>query len=221
MTRDDGHRDAVDEGRLVEGLRAAIADANPTLEGRMTEDPEAYLDLVAVAAAAEAKTSELLRSAVVSARSAGHSWEAIGALLGITRQAAQQRFGREVGAGAEAPGTAQTGSSSASAASAPVAGDTRVVSGLTAFNEMRLLDRIGPYGWHSIGYGAFHHVVSKSDKQFEHLRLFGSLDVARALAAQGWERIGETWFPWIYLKRQLDLPALPEPRGLGSVLDVR
>ncbi|AXH98065.1 hypothetical protein [Ornithinimicrobium avium] len=35
-----------------------------------------------------------LREAVQAARDAGDSWTIIGAALGITRQAAQQRFGR-------------------------------------------------------------------------------------------------------------------------------
>jgi len=35
-----------------------------------------------------------LRDAVAAARTAGDSWTIIGAALGITRQAAQQRFGR-------------------------------------------------------------------------------------------------------------------------------
>jgi hypothetical protein len=35
-----------------------------------------------------------LRRQVANARRNGHSWAAIGFILGITRQAAQQRFGR-------------------------------------------------------------------------------------------------------------------------------
>lgn len=36
-----------------------------------------------------------LRQQVVKARQTGHSWASIGFALGITRQAAQQRFGRD------------------------------------------------------------------------------------------------------------------------------
>ncbi len=35
-----------------------------------------------------------LHEAVTAARRDGHSWTAIGAVLGITKQAAQQRFGQ-------------------------------------------------------------------------------------------------------------------------------
>jgi hypothetical protein len=50
--------------------------------------------LKAVIAAAEglAAAEEQLRRAVTEAREAGDSWTAIGAALGTTRQAAQQRF---------------------------------------------------------------------------------------------------------------------------------
>ncbi len=37
----------------------------------------------------------LLRVRVNAARQSGHSWTAIGLALGISRQAAQQRFGRD------------------------------------------------------------------------------------------------------------------------------
>lgn len=37
----------------------------------------------------------LLRGRVNVARQAGHSWAAVGLALGISRQAAQQRFGKD------------------------------------------------------------------------------------------------------------------------------
>lgn len=40
---------------------------------------------------------DALRSAVLGLRSSGYSWEEIGRRLGVTRQAAFQRFGRGVG----------------------------------------------------------------------------------------------------------------------------
>ncbi|HEX7041318.1 MAG TPA: hypothetical protein VF202_14470 [Trueperaceae bacterium] len=194
----------IDDARLAGSLAAALAEAGPDLEARMATDPEAYLDLVTIAAKAERQTEELLRSAVAAARSAGQSWEAIGARLGISRQAAQKRFGRadedeapEGGVGAPAG-----------------AGEVRVVSGLTAFNEMRVLERLGRHGWHSIGYGMLHHVVRRSDRQWEHVRLMAGSDAVEPLLEAGWQRVGRSWFPWVYLKRQLDLPALPE-EGAG------
>lgn len=39
------------------------------------------------------KQNRYVRDAVNAARAAGYSWAAIGAVLGVSRQAAQQRFG--------------------------------------------------------------------------------------------------------------------------------
>ncbi len=188
-----------DEVLLAEGLASAVTEAVRDLEERIATDPEAYLDLVSIAAKAEQQTEEMLRAAVTAARSAGHSWEAIGARLDVSRQAAQKRFGRGVeDEGASAPAVGAQGR------------DVRVVSGLTAVNEMKALERLGRHGWHSIGYGFLHHVVRRSDRQWEHLRLLASSPAVDVLLAEGWQRVGQGSFPWVYLKRQLDTPALPE-----------
>jgi hypothetical protein len=54
-------------------------------------------DLRAVATAAEATREDeaRLREAVETARAHGRSWNHIGAALGVSRQAARQRFSRE------------------------------------------------------------------------------------------------------------------------------
>ena len=58
------------------------------------EDWDKSLTLV-VAANTESKVAEInLRRQVNNARSSGHSWTSIGLALGVSRQAAQQRFGR-------------------------------------------------------------------------------------------------------------------------------
>ena len=76
--------------RLDELLAHAIAAAGPGLEG-LPDDPGAHLELVARTDRAHRRTVEMLRAAVLAARAAGHSWDAIGGALGTTRQAAQQR----------------------------------------------------------------------------------------------------------------------------------
>lgn len=196
---------------VAEAVSGALAEVLPDLEQRMAADPEALLDLVSVAAKAERHTAELLRSAVNAARAGGHSWEAIGARLGISRQAAQQRFGREQGDTGE-------GIYAGAGPDLESTNEIRVISGLTAFNEMRVVERVGRYGWHSIGYGMLHHVVRKSDSQWEHVRLPASSETVAQLMAEGWQRIGTRWFPWVYLKRRSDVPALVEEGGLGSSL---
>jgi hypothetical protein len=52
------------------------------------------MDAVAAARELSRVTDVALRAAVDRARAAGHSWSRIGEVLGTTRQAAFQRFGR-------------------------------------------------------------------------------------------------------------------------------
>jgi hypothetical protein len=178
---------------LRELLAEALAAADPQIAPRLGNDPEAHLDLVALALAARAETDALLRSAVSSARTAGCTWEAIGRVLDMSRQAAQQRFGGDVSEPARPGGRVQR------------------LAPLSAVNEMGVLERAGRYGWHSIGYGPLFHIVEKSDVQWEHRRLVALGRSRHRSAENGWERIGEGWFPWLYEKRATVLPALPEP----------
>jgi hypothetical protein len=168
----------------------AIARLDPTLEKRLDKEAQAHLDLVVLTHRAYEETGALLRSAVSSARAAGWSWEAIGSALGMTRQAAQQRFGHKP---VPIPGTAEH----------------RQLVGLTAFNEIDKLNEWGRHGWHSIGYGPLFHDVENSGVQWEHRRAVIGSRTARDLDNDGWERIGTMWFPWVYFKRPLDVPAEP------------
>src|SRR5450759_2529349 len=174
-------------------LSEAITGARPDLSERLDADPAAHLDLVSLALAARSETDALLRATISSARSAGCTWEAIGQVLDMSRQAAQQRYGGEVTALPRAGGTILR------------------LAPLTAFTEMRVLDRAGRYGWHSIGFGALFHIVEKSDLQWEHRRVHAVGTDRRELEDTGWEQIGSLWFPWAYYTRCTGEPALPEP----------
>jgi hypothetical protein len=59
-------------------------------------DPHALLQIAAARDACQ-QTAAALRHAVAAARQAGHPWSAVAAILGGTRQAAQQRFARTGG----------------------------------------------------------------------------------------------------------------------------
>ena len=59
-------------------------------------DPRALLEIAAASDACQ-QAEAGLRQAVAAARHAGHPWSSIAALLGGTRQAAQQRFGAAAG----------------------------------------------------------------------------------------------------------------------------
>ncbi|NNG38222.1 hypothetical protein HJ588_02905 [Flexivirga sp. ID2601S] len=61
--------------------------------GNPARDATHFRRIVAAAEGVEAAEREL-REAVATARAAGDSWTVIGAALGVTKQAAYQRFGR-------------------------------------------------------------------------------------------------------------------------------
>lgn len=194
-----GHSDGLTDDE-VQAVREAVAEAvlgTPAgLRADLETDPAAYLRLVAASRTAAEETSRLLRESINGARAAGHSWDALGGLLGVSRQAAQQRF---------------------SSASQPVPsppGETedphlRVLTPVTAFDEMALLAIEGRRGWHVVNYGPLYHVVESSDRQWEHRRLLWTPGRAarRHLEADGWNLVGETTFPWGYYTRALDVPA--------------
>jgi hypothetical protein len=56
----------------------------------------AYLDLVKRAQGIDALGEQVLKLCVQQSRDAGHTWQEIGDLLGVTRQAAFQRFGKPI-----------------------------------------------------------------------------------------------------------------------------
>ncbi|MET0766947.1 MAG: collagen-like protein [Aeromicrobium sp.] len=184
----------IDDAEFDDLIARAVARLDPSLERRLDTEPQAHLDLVLVARRAHDQTNKLLHAAVTSARAAGWSWESIGSALGMSRQAAQQRFGHKP-------------------AAAPETAEHRQLVGLTAFSEMDQLEEWGRHGWHSVGHGPLFHDVEKSPVQWEHKRAVVGSRKARDLEAKGWERIGTMWFPWVYLKRSLDVPAVPGEPG--------
>lgn len=175
---------------VAERLREQIATAVLEAAGDPVADPDGTLRLVAASRVAAEETSRLLRGSIDGARSAGHRWDAVGELLGVSKQAAQQRFGTR-------------------AAKPATTGERRVLTPLTAFDEMPVLEREGRRGWHVVGYGTLFHEVEASDHQWEHLRQPWSPAARRRLTAEGWTLIGGATFPWGYWKRPLDLPAEP------------
>lgn len=177
---DDGAR-----ARLREAVTEAVLSQPGDLRERLEHDAEASLVLVVAARTAAEETSRLLREAVASARGAGHSWDVVGRLLGVSRQAAQQRFG----AGPPEP-PAQTGPA-----------ERRLLTPLTAFTEMAVLEKEGRAGWHVVDYGPLFHLVEASDVPWEHRRVAWSPGAARRMEADGWTLVRGATFPWGYYKR--------------------
>jgi hypothetical protein len=179
---------ASDADRVREGVADAIVGGPEGLRGMLESDPASFLALVAAARVGAEEADRLLHDAVIRARRAGHSWEAIGALLGTSRQAAQQRFAARE----------ETGS-----ADGDVTPERRVLTGVTAFTEMALLEAEGAQGWHLVDFGPLYLVVERSPHRWEHRRLTVPARKAQArLERDGFAAVG-TWFPFRYFKRPL------------------
>jgi len=188
--------------RIRDGIADAVLSGPAGLRDELEHDRDSYLRLVAASRAGAEETSRLLRESIAGARRASHSWDAIGRVLGVSRQAAQQRFGAAAGA----PG----------AASISETPDRRVLSPLTAFDEMEVLEREGRLGWHVVDFGPFFHVVERSDHPWEHRRVPFAIGARlRRLEAEGWIAVG-AWFPWRYLKRPLPEPLAEAPEQLDA-----
>ncbi|MGW0395302.1 hypothetical protein ACWDYJ_31365 [Streptomyces sp. NPDC003042] len=188
--------------RIREEIAGAVLGAPDGLAESLEHDAEGFLRLVASARVGAEESSRLLREAIHGARAAGHSWDAVGGVLGVSRQAAQQRFA--VKQPSATPGATEDGGP-----------ERRVISPVTAFNEMAALDEAARDGWHLVDYGTLYLVVEASDRTWEHRRVFGGQ--RRRLKAEGWTRVGPGSFPWCYYKRlqtpRPDSPAASSLRG--------
>jgi hypothetical protein len=76
---------------LLEEQASAVAH----IVGHPVTSPD-YLDLVRRARSADDLAEQVLRLCVQQCRDAGHTWQEIGDLIGVTRQAAFQRFGKPI-----------------------------------------------------------------------------------------------------------------------------
>lgn len=174
---------------LSAAITKAVADVTPGLSKRLADGDDVYAEILGAAAQAHEETRRILQASVDSARRAGHSWESIGRLLGVSKQAAQQRFGRlpTVSSETDAKG--------------------KMLYPVTALNEMGLLKELGRFGWHSVGFGVRYHRIKLSAEQWEHARVIAAPSLIREFEAQGWQQIGNSSFPWAYFSRSLRTPA--------------
>lgn len=121
-----------------------------------------------------------------AARRAGLSWADIGDSLGITKQAAQQRF------------------------KAPDHDDEMIVDdgeevlrlGATAFNEMRMLREEGQKCLELVRTGALTLVFRRSDHAWQYRRRVGAAPMMAEMKKTGWIYVS-SWLPFHYFKRQL------------------
>src|SRR4051794_22328333 len=85
---------------VVRALRALVAESG----GQPSGDPDSLLQALEQLAAIGERVSWAMLSLVGEARTQGVSWAGIGTALGVTKQAAQQRFGPYVAEALERAG---------------------------------------------------------------------------------------------------------------------
>lgn len=164
--------------------RAVLGAADVADDGPLGLDD--HLALIAASARAENEVRAILQRSVTAARAGGASWALIGTQLGMTRQAAQQRFGAAV-------------------EPAPAGESERWLGPVTAFDELAELDLAGRAGWHTVEAGVLAHRMVRTDTQWEHRRILWRASLASE-EADGWT-VGCRAFPWIYLVRDRGIPA--------------
>jgi len=84
----------VDRDPAANGRAAARALLGPLLGPLLAEQSASPLDAIAFIQGAASEIGEGMQAAVQRARKAGQTWAEVGQVLGISRQAAFQRFGR-------------------------------------------------------------------------------------------------------------------------------
>lgn len=157
------------------------AEREPPFSG---EGKAEFADAIIAAHVVADEARLTLNRWIDAARRADMSWTEIGETLGISKQAAQQRFGRGGGY-----------------ANADKAGDaTFVRTGANAFNEMRILAEEGRKGNELIGLGVLTLIFRQSDHRWEYCRRIGTGSDAACLQAEGWEHVA-SYLPFHYYKR--------------------
>ncbi|TPG16651.1 hypothetical protein EAH87_13405 [Sphingomonas koreensis] len=157
-------------------------DAIGPFEGRDAGD---YATMIVAAHIAADESRLSLHRWIDAGRRAGMSWAEIGALIGISKQAAQQRFG---GAGDTL---------------VPEPGQHVVRLGANAFNEMAMLREEGAKGNELVDTGILTLVFQPTDRKWDYRRTTSVLANSDAMKREGWQYVS-SWFIFHYFKRPLD-----------------
>ncbi|MDA8708288.1 hypothetical protein N9M10_02840 [Hellea sp.] len=178
-------------------LRDRVADfilnwhtnGNPKdLEGATSED---FSCLIVEAFIAADESNKSLRQWVQSGRRAGLSWADVGRLLGISRQAAQQRFSIEANA-----------TYSNERNFDPQDSACIVRTGATSFNEVEILKEEGAKGRKVVGGTMLTLYFTQTDAPVENIRVVSlrGPSLIREYENTGWTH-ALTWFPYRYFTR--------------------
>jgi len=166
-------------------------DGDPkALEGATSED---FKRLIIGAYVAADEASNSLKQWVQSGRRAGISWAEIGTLLGISRQAAQQRFSVN-----------STDVYSVEPDFDPQDSRRITRSGVTAFNEVEVLAEEGRKGRKVVGATWLTLYFMQTDGPVENIRVvsFRGASLIKEYENTGWTH-ALSWYPYRYFTRPL------------------
>jgi len=150
------------------------------------ETAEGLVEAIAVANVVADEARLNLHRWIDAARRVGLSWTEIGDALGISKQAAQQRF-RPVGGDNDLPDD----------------DGTRVVRlGANAFNEMTILREEGLNGHELMATGAFKLMFRPTRQRWDYARRIGGAAMIANMTDAGWTYVS-SWLPFHYFKRLL------------------
>ncbi len=161
------------------------ANRQPPFTG---ETAEGFQEAITVAHLVSDEGRAGLHRWVDAARRTGLSWTDIGSALGISKQAAQQRF-RPLESDDEVPGAE---------------GEEIVRLGATAFNEMSILREEGRKGRELVRTGALILVFRPTDHPWEYRRRVGLATMTAEMKQAGWTYVS-SWMPFHYFKRPLPI----------------
>lgn len=148
------------------------------------DSADGYVEAITVAHLVADEGRLTLHRWIDAARRTGLSWTEIGAALGISKQAAQQRF-----KGVDAGDEMEIGE-----------GEEIVRLGATAFNEMTILRKEGLKGLELIRTGALALVFRPSSQTWEYKRRIGTATLTSEMKQAGWTYVS-SWLPFSYFKR--------------------
>ncbi len=166
--------------RRTAGLALAWQDGRTPFAGAARDE---YPPMIQAAHVVADEARLALHRWIDASRHAGLSWTEIGALVGISKQAAQQRFG-----GGRADETEDS--------------DVIVRQGANAFNEMAIMAEEGANGRELVGTGMFRLTFVQTDRAWEYRRMVGIGPDTEAMAVHGWQLVS-SWLPFHYFKRPI------------------
>ncbi len=152
-------------------------------------DRDTSLEMVLYAEISLDESRNVLGRWINASRRAGATWADIGDTLGISRQAAQQRFKVDFTNLVEENEEAQS-----------IITRTRV----SAFNETRVMDEEGRNGRMLVGCGFLKMNFVQTNKIWEHRRIitFAETSQIDKMIEQGWTHVA-SWSPFHYFRREL------------------